>query len=235
MHGWSPGTVPGPAASTPCAASSSSRAWTRPSSARCSTSAATRPARRGDAGGDGEPVGPDAAAAERLLRKKLPAILREADPRRRRQRAYALLARSGFAPDVCASVSRAVLDDIAAAESLPDTRRSVAREGEAPAGSERFGLTPTTCLRRGPRRPRARPVSTRCLASPIGFSVVGYGLNRTRTVGRAPGEPRHRWGAGGARPGPATFPKPKRMPVVRSPSPNLVSAPGAFIPPGGRN
>jgi regulatory protein len=75
---------------------------------------------RGDAGGDGEPVGPDAAAAERLLRKKLPAILREADPRRRRQRAYALLARSGFAPDVCASVSRAVLDDIPAEETLSD-------------------------------------------------------------------------------------------------------------------
>jgi regulatory protein len=73
-----------------------------------------------EAGGVGAPVGPDAAAAERLLRKKLPAILREADLRRRRQRAYALLARSGFAPDVCASVSRAVLDDTATEESLPD-------------------------------------------------------------------------------------------------------------------
>ena len=74
----------------------------------------------GDGAGDGEPVGPDDAAAERLLRRKLPAILREADPRRRRQRAYALLARSGFAPDVCASVSRALLDDAASAESPPD-------------------------------------------------------------------------------------------------------------------
>ena len=37
-------------------------------------------------------------------------ILREADPRRRRQRAYALLARSGFSPDVCSAVSRRVLD-----------------------------------------------------------------------------------------------------------------------------
>lgn len=51
----------------------------------------------------------DEAAAERLLRKKLALILREPDPRRRLQRAYALLARSGFAPDVCASVSRGVL------------------------------------------------------------------------------------------------------------------------------
>ncbi len=70
--------------------------------------------------GDAEPVGPDVAAAERLLRRKLPAILREPDPRRRRQRAYALLARSGFSPDVCASVSRSVLDDTHAREAGSD-------------------------------------------------------------------------------------------------------------------
>jgi regulatory protein len=64
-----------------------------------------------EAAGDSERVGPDTAAAERLLRRKLPAVMREPDPRRRRQRAYALLARSGFSPDVCASVSRSVLDD----------------------------------------------------------------------------------------------------------------------------
>jgi regulatory protein len=62
-----------------------------------------------DSGGE-EPADPDAAAAERLLRKRLGPIEREADPRRRRQRAYALLARNGFSPDVCSSVSRAVLD-----------------------------------------------------------------------------------------------------------------------------
>jgi regulatory protein len=73
--------------------------------------------RRDDAGehdasaGDGSAHSPDDAAAERLLRRKLPAILREPDPRRRRQRAYALLARSGFSPDVCLAVSRSVLDD----------------------------------------------------------------------------------------------------------------------------
>ena len=60
--------------------------------------------------GDGGTQSPDDAAAERLLRRKLPAVMRELDPRRRRQRAYALLARSGFSPDVCASVSRSVLD-----------------------------------------------------------------------------------------------------------------------------
>jgi regulatory protein len=81
--------------------------------------------RRGEAAGiaaiygDDSSHTPDDAAAERLLRRKLPAILREPDARRRRQRAYALLARSGFSPDVCASVSRSVLDDVAA-ESGPD-------------------------------------------------------------------------------------------------------------------
>jgi regulatory protein len=62
------------------------------------------------AAGDGEPRSADEAAAERLLVNRLPSLLREADPRRRRQKAYALLARSGFSPDVCGSVSRRVLD-----------------------------------------------------------------------------------------------------------------------------
>jgi regulatory protein len=56
-------------------------------------------------------VGADDLAAERLLRRKLAPILRENDPRKRRQRAYALLARSGFAPDVCSSATKRVLDD----------------------------------------------------------------------------------------------------------------------------
>lgn len=75
-------------------------------------------------GGDG-PATPDEAAAERLLRRRLPALQREPDPRRRRQRAYATLARSGFSPDVCSSVTRRVLaaDDVAdeAAGDEPDT------------------------------------------------------------------------------------------------------------------
>jgi regulatory protein len=69
-----------------------------------------------EASDDDSARSPDEAAAERLLRRKLPAILREPDPRRRRQRAYALLARSGFSPDVCASVSRSVLDDAGAVD-----------------------------------------------------------------------------------------------------------------------
>jgi regulatory protein len=57
--------------------------------------------------------GADDLAAERLLRRKLAPILRENDPRKRRQRAYALLARSGFSPDVCSTATKRVLDDAA--------------------------------------------------------------------------------------------------------------------------
>ena len=63
---------------------------------------------------DEEPRSADEAAAERLLRRKLGPVLRETDLRKRRQRAYALLARGGFSPDVCSSVSRLVLDEAAA-------------------------------------------------------------------------------------------------------------------------
>jgi SOS response regulatory protein OraA/RecX len=47
----------------------------------------------------------DEAAAERLLRKSRGALQRVADPRVRRQRAYSLLARNGFDPEVCREVS----------------------------------------------------------------------------------------------------------------------------------
>jgi regulatory protein len=60
---------------------------------------------------DDAPVSADEAAAERLLAKKLSAIRREPDPRRRLQRAYGLLARNGFGPDVCSSVSKRLLAD----------------------------------------------------------------------------------------------------------------------------
>jgi len=75
-------------------------------------------------------VNPDEDAAERLLEKKLPSILREADPRRRRQRAYALLARNGFAPDVCATVSKRVL---AAPDADGAEEEDGAEEGEGDA------------------------------------------------------------------------------------------------------
>jgi regulatory protein len=41
----------------------------------------------------------DAAGAGRLLERKRPALKREPDPRKRRQKAYGLLARHGFDPD----------------------------------------------------------------------------------------------------------------------------------------
>lgn|SRR5829696_1033677 len=69
---------------------------------------------------DGEALSPDEAAAERLLDKKLSAILREADPRKRRQRAYALLARNGFGPDVCATVSKRVVAGLEADAAADD-------------------------------------------------------------------------------------------------------------------
>jgi len=72
------------------------------------------------AGLDEPPVSPDDAAAERLLRRKLAPILRETDPRRRLQRAYALLARNGFGPDVCSAVSRRVLADVDAEDVAGD-------------------------------------------------------------------------------------------------------------------
>jgi regulatory protein len=47
----------------------------------------------------------DEVAARRLLARRSAALAREPDPRRRRQKAYALLARNGFSPDVCARVA----------------------------------------------------------------------------------------------------------------------------------
>ncbi len=48
---------------------------------------------------------PDAAAARRLLTRNARALERIADPRQRRQRAYALLARNGFDPETCREAS----------------------------------------------------------------------------------------------------------------------------------
>lgn len=58
------------------------------------------------AGAPGDGGSADEAAARRLIERRRAALERERDPRRRRQKAYALLARNGFAPDVCASISQ---------------------------------------------------------------------------------------------------------------------------------
>jgi len=81
---------------------------------------------------DDAPRSADEAAAERLLRKKLGPILREADPRKRSQRAYALLARSGFSPDVCSHVSRLVLDEADAEAADGDDGEGIGAFGAGP-------------------------------------------------------------------------------------------------------
>jgi regulatory protein len=52
--------------------------------------------------------GPDRLAAERLIDRHRRALGRIADPRKRRQRAYALLARNGFDPETCREVAAMV-------------------------------------------------------------------------------------------------------------------------------
>jgi hypothetical protein len=67
-----------------------------------------------EAGSDDDSARPsaDRTAAERLLAKNGRALARVADPRQRRQRAYALLARHGFDPETCRDVA-ATLEDAA--------------------------------------------------------------------------------------------------------------------------
>jgi regulatory protein len=57
--------------------------------------------------GGGRRPSPDAIAAERLVARNARALERILDPRLRRQRAYALLARNGFDPEVCRTVAAA--------------------------------------------------------------------------------------------------------------------------------
>ncbi len=62
----------------------------------------------------------DAAAARRLLERRSRVLLRELDPRKRRQRAYALLARQGFDPETCRSAVSAWSDTAEATTDDPD-------------------------------------------------------------------------------------------------------------------
>ncbi len=66
----------------------------------------------------------DHAAAARLLERRHRALMREPDLRKRRQRAYALLARNGFDPGVCMDTVRTSLADA----------DGTASEDEAPSG-----------------------------------------------------------------------------------------------------
>ena len=58
-----------------------------------------------DADDAGERVDPDEAAAARLLERRQRDLARVADPRKRRARAYALLARNGFGPEIASRLS----------------------------------------------------------------------------------------------------------------------------------
>jgi regulatory protein len=68
----------------------------------------------GDAADDEAAPSADEAAAERLLARNARTLARVVDPRARRQRAYALLARNGFDPGVCATLSARLADTSAA-------------------------------------------------------------------------------------------------------------------------
>lgn len=57
----------------------------------------------------GGPAGADRAAADRLLARHARTLDRVVDPRTRRQRAYALLARNGFDPETCREAVTALL------------------------------------------------------------------------------------------------------------------------------
>ena len=52
---------------------------------------------------------PDERAARALLERRRGALERELDPGRRRQKAYALLARNGFDPETCREVSASMV------------------------------------------------------------------------------------------------------------------------------
>jgi regulatory protein len=56
----------------------------------------------------------DQVAAERLLTKSRSALLRAPDWRSRRAKAYGLLARNGFDPDICREVSAKFIDSVVA-------------------------------------------------------------------------------------------------------------------------
>lgn len=53
---------------------------------------------------------PNGTAAVALIERRRASLEREADPRKRRQRAYALLARSGFDPETCRTVSGSLFE-----------------------------------------------------------------------------------------------------------------------------
>jgi len=62
---------------------------------------------------------PDLAAARRLIDRNQRALDRVADPRMRRQKAYALLARNGFDPETCREIATEAAKAVAPTEEEP--------------------------------------------------------------------------------------------------------------------
>ena len=83
------------------------------------------------AAGAAEVTDPDVVAAERLLARHAAALARVADPRQRRQRAYALLARNGFDPEICSQMAARFVatSDPGAELDAADEANADAREG----------------------------------------------------------------------------------------------------------
>jgi regulatory protein len=75
------------------------------------TIAATLDERAGTDPANGEREDPDEIAARRVLERHAAALARITDPRRRRQRAWALLARHGFEGEMCARLAAGVTAD----------------------------------------------------------------------------------------------------------------------------
>ena len=209
--GSSRGTGRGPAASTRCAASCSSRAWTGRSSTRCSTE------RR------------DAARHERRDCRRR----QRAGPGRGRGRAPAAQEAAGDPPRAGPAT--------AAPAGLRAARPQRVRAGRVRAVSRRASLERPR--RRAPDLPgvddcrrSGHEIDTRA-ACRQPDRVLRSRLRSQPDADRWPRSGRAATPVGSrrspteARP----VPEPKRMPVARSPSPNLVSTPGAFIPPDGRN
>jgi len=67
-------------------------------------------------GSESNGVGADLAAARRLLARNERALARVAEPRQRRQRAYALLARNGFDPETCREAAAGVISPAGSAD-----------------------------------------------------------------------------------------------------------------------
>ena len=83
---------------------------------------------RRDGGAAAHDGGVDLAAAERLLARHERALARETDPRSRRRRAYALLARNGFDPGTCSAAAAAYVRSDGADDDAEATDEDAASE-----------------------------------------------------------------------------------------------------------